>query len=294
MTTILSRVLPVERVVAASPAVCAGLFRCEPTHPLFRGGEPCSSFCIVFPREAAWIQHEGGRRFLADASVATLYNQGQIYHRWAVGHRPDRADWLAFPAATVRDVVRTFDPAAADDPERPLRFGWAPVSATIYAAQRRLFDRLKSSSPQDLEDLEEHAVALLHHVVARAYGARTAAPVCARPSRSREAVEHARHLIGRRPEERASLSDLAAAAGLSPFQLCREFRAVTGTTISAYRTDLRVRASLERVIAGEDLTTIALSLGFVSHSHFTHAFRRVLGATPSSIRAAGETQGEDS
>ena len=300
MTAILSRVLPVERILAASPDVCAGLFRCEPTHPLFRGGEPCSSFCIVFPREAAWIQHEGCRRFVADASIATLYNQGQIYHRWAVGGRPDRCDWLAFPAATVRDVVRTCDPAAADDPERPLRFGWACVSATVYAAQRRLFDRLTASSVHDMSDVEERALALLHHVVRRAYaagseprrasqfrGSRVGEQTDATP-RARDAVDHARQLIARRPEERASLGDLAAAVGLSPFHLCREFRAVTGTTITAYRTELRARASLERVAAGEDLTTVALSLGFVSHSHFTHAFGRVFGATPSSMRATGE------
>ena len=291
MTAILSRVLPVERIVAASPVVCAGLFRCAATHSLFPGGEPCSSFCIVFPREAAWIQHEGGRKFVADASVATLYNQGQIYHRWAVGLRPDRCDWLAFPAATVRDVVRTFDPTAADDPERPLRFGWAPVSAALYAAQRRLFDTLARSRVHDMGDVEERALALFHHVLRRAYGTReeTASRSAVSP-RARDAVEHARQLIARRPEERASLSDLAEAVGLSPFHLCREFRVVTGTTISAYRTELRVRAALERVVASEDLTSVALSLGFVSHSHFTQAFRRTFGATPSSMRTAGETR----
>jgi AraC-like DNA-binding protein len=74
---------------------------------------------------------------------------------------------------------------------------------------------------------------------------------------------------------------------LSTFHLCREFRLVTNTTISAYRTDLRVRASLERVAAGEDLTSVALSLGFVSHSHFTHAFRAIFGVVPSAVRASG-------
>lgn len=285
MTAILSRVLPVERVVAESPVVCAGLFRCEPTHPLFRGGEPCSSFCIVFPRDVAWIQHEGGRRFLADTSVVTLYNQGQVYHRWPVGSRADRCDWLAFPAATIRDAVRRFDPAAAEDPERPLRFGWTSVAAPVYAAQRRLFDMLTARRVDDVAEIEERALALLRHVICRAYGVHQGVDRGANVSpRVREAIEHARHLIARRPEERASLSDLAAAVGLSPFHLCREFRTVTGTTISAYRTELRVRAALERIAGGEDLTSIGLSLGFVSHAHFTHAFRRMFGATPSSMR----------
>jgi len=63
------------------------------------------------------------------------------------------------------------------------------------------------------------------------------------------------------------------------------FRAVTGLTISGYRTQLRVRAALERVLAGDDLTATALSLGFDSHSHFTYAFRRTFGGPPSTLRA---------
>ena len=82
------------------------------------------------------------------------------------------------------------------------------------------------------------------------------------------------------------LTDLAAAVDLSPFHLCRAFRIVTGGTISSYRTNLRVRASLERVADGEDLTTVALSLGFASHSHFTHAFTTVFGTSPSAMRRA--------
>ena len=283
---ILSHVLPVERVIASSPLVCAGLFRCEPHHPLFSGGEPCSSFCVVFPREAAWIQHEGGRRFVADSSVATIYNQGQVYRRWRVGTRPDRCDWLAFRSDVIRDAVRACSEQDADHPSRPLRFGVAPVSAGIYAAQRRLFDALAAGRVQSPLEMEEPAIALLQAVVNSAYGVsrrRLSRPVS---PRVRDSVEYVRHFIARRPEDRSTLAELASAIDLSPFHLCREFHALTGATISSYRTELRLRGSLERVAAGEDLTTIALSQGFVSHSHFTQAFRRLFGTTPSSLRAA--------
>lgn len=285
---ILSRVLPVERIVAASPLVCAGLFRCDPHHPLFPGGEPCSSFCIVFPRETAWIQHEGGPRFVADSSVATLYNQGQVYRRWTVGDRPDRCDWLAFRDGVVRDAVRTFDERDAEHSTRPLRFGFAPVAAGVYIAQRRLFETLGGGRVSNPLDWEEKALALLEQVLRSAYAQkaeRTGSAV--RSRRARECVEHARLLLARHPDAHATLTELAAAVGLSPFHLCREFRAITGTTISRHRTQLRLRASLERVAAGEDLTTVALSLGFVSHSHFTHTFKRSFGTTPSIFRAAG-------
>jgi AraC-like DNA-binding protein len=282
---ILSHVLPVERIVAESPVVCAGIFRCDPDHPLFPGGQPCSSFCVVFPRDAAWIQHEGGRRFVADPSIATFYNQGQVYRRWNIGRRADRCDWLAFPASIVRDAVRTCSPAHAEHPARPFRFGSAPLGARAYARQREMFDRLIAQPGQASTAVDEQALALLEHLVRSAYGVRESADDARASDRTREAVEAVRAFIARRPQARASLTELAEAVGLSPFHLCREFRALTGTTITAFRTGLRLRASLERVAAGEDLTTIALSLGFVSHAHFTHAFRRLFGRTPSAMRS---------
>jgi AraC family transcriptional regulator len=284
---ILSHLLPVERIVARSPLVYAGQFRCRPDHPLFPGGRPCSSFCIVFPREAAWIQHENGPRFVADSRVATLYNQGQVYRRWSIGRRPDRCDWLAFPASIVREAVRPCNPADADQEGRPFRFGFAPVAPDVYIAQRRLFDRLEHGVVGDLTDVEERSLALLETVVRQGYVVR-AGTTAERPAsaRVREAVEHVRQLLAQHPTDRTPLSELAAAVDLSPFHLCREFRLVTGTTISAYRTDLRIRASLERVADGEDLTSIALSLGFVSHSHFTHAFKTIFGVVPSAVRVS--------
>ena len=44
-------------------------------------------------------------------------------------------------------------------------------------------------------------------------------------------------------------------------------------------------AALERLAVGaDDLTTLALELGFSSHSHFTDAFRREFGRPPSAAR----------
>jgi AraC family transcriptional regulator len=93
------------------------------------------------------------------------------------------------------------------------------------------------------------------------------------------------------------------------FHLARVFKARTGFSLHAYRTQLRLRAALERVAprhgagpalrlrSGQaprrgsghggrdvDLIDIALDLGFSSHSHFTEAFRRNFGTTPSAVR----------
>jgi AraC-like DNA-binding protein len=46
-----------------------------------------------------------------------------------------------------------------------------------------------------------------------------------------------------------------------------------------------LRTALERLAKGaDDLTVLALELAFSSHSHFTDAFCREVGCTPSRLR----------
>jgi len=94
-----------------------------------------------------------------------------------------------------------------------------------------------------------------------------------------------RSRIAASPAAPHALRPLAAAVGLSPYQLCRAFTRVCGETLTSYRSRLRILGSLDAVCAGEDLTTVALACGFASHSHFTWAFRQTLGVPPSAVRA---------
>jgi AraC-like DNA-binding protein len=105
-------------------------------------------------------------------------------------------------------------------------------------------------------------------------------------SRRREWIREAKTLLAARFDRRLALGDVARHLGLSPYYLCRTFRAFTGYTLHGYLNELRLRASLERLHErDDDLTGIALDLGFSSHSHFTSAFRRKFGITPSRFRS---------
>jgi transcriptional regulator GlxA family with amidase domain len=77
----------------------------------------------------------------------------------------------------------------------------------------------------------------------------------------------------------------------------RSFRRHTGYSLHGYRTQLRLRAALERLADGdEDLADIAGAVGYSSHSHLTASFHRVFGAPPSAVRGVvsglgcGQTQ----
>jgi len=101
----------------------------------------------------------------------------------------------------------------------------------------------------------------------------------------RDIAEAVRELLARCYREDWSLSAMASRVGASVFHLARVFQRRTGLSLHQYRNQLRLRAALEELAGGEaDLSGLALSLGFSSHSHFTNVFRRTFGCTPSAYR----------
>lgn len=98
----------------------------------------------------------------------------------------------------------------------------------------------------------------------------------------RRAVERIEHLLAAQYAERLTLEAIARHAGLSPFYAAHLFREVTGTPIHRHLTAIRLRVALSHL--GErrhDLAGLAFDVGFASHSHFSAAFRRHFGVSPS-------------
>lgn len=84
------------------------------------------------------------------------------------------------------------------------------------------------------------------------------------------------------------LADIAGAVGGSPVYLTEAFRRVEGIPLHRYLTQLRLAQALVEVPHASDLTTLALALGFSSHSHFSAAFRSAFQCTPSQFRHAAK------
>jgi AraC-like DNA-binding protein len=98
-------------------------------------------------------------------------------------------------------------------------------------------------------------------------------------------VQRARALLASEPSRRWTLASLARAMDSSPFHLAREFRSITGETISRYVLRLRLAIALQRLADGEsNLMKLAGDLGFAHHSHFSARFRSVFRETPSQVR----------
>ncbi len=89
--------------------------------------------------------------------------------------------------------------------------------------------------------------------------------------------------------QRVRLSDVARAVGASAAYLTDVFHRSEGVPIHRYLVQLRLARALVELPHSSDLTMLALELGFSSHSHFTAAFRRAFGSTPSEFREATRT-----
>lgn len=82
------------------------------------------------------------------------------------------------------------------------------------------------------------------------------------------------------PGDPRDLADWGRSVGASPRTLSRRFAAETGLTFQGWRQRRRLLAALERLAAGEAVTSVAFDLGYRSPSAFVAMFRRQLGTTP--------------
>lgn len=92
--------------------------------------------------------------------------------------------------------------------------------------------------------------------------------------------------LHRAPQEDWTLGSMAAVAGMSRSAFAETFKAVTGTTPSAYLTDWRLTLASTLLRAGQPQKLVAADLGFSSASSLSRAFRQRFGAAPRGWLAA--------
>jgi AraC-like DNA-binding protein len=264
---------------------------------------PLSSHQLVFVRRGVFVTYRGRRQAVAGAGQAILLTAGDEV---SVSHPQEGGDEctiLEFSSDALLDVLARRHPAALD--RRPVPralgtdFGTACVTPELLLRLHGLRRALRSASARgDLHTLaaEDEALHLLDRVVAGVLGDRGSRSrrATARRTRARgDFVEHAKLLLAQAPGRPHTLADLARATSTSPFHLARTFRECVGLPLHQYLLRIRLSVALSRLSEGEEnLSTLALDLGFNSHSHFTSVFRRAFGTPPSAARRALQTATE--
>jgi AraC-like DNA-binding protein len=132
-------------------------------------------------------------------------------------------------------------------------------------------------------EAEEAALRMID-VMARAF-ATGPSPAVRVGQGQRLRIDRVRSMLASAPAAHWDLTTVASSVGWSPFHLARQFRAVTGDTVSRYLLRLRLSLALDRLAGGEtDLGRLAVDVGFAHHSHFSTRFRAVFGMTPTAAR----------
>jgi AraC-like DNA-binding protein len=82
------------------------------------------------------------------------------------------------------------------------------------------------------------------------------------------------------PADPRTLDEHAAEAGITARTAARLFLAETGLTFGRWRQQLRLLAALERLGAGESVTSVAFEVGYSDVSSFIAVFKEAFGETP--------------
>lgn len=92
------------------------------------------------------------------------------------------------------------------------------------------------------------------------------------------------------PADRRTLREFARPAGASARTLARLFVSQTSMTFGIWRQQARILAALQRLAAGESVTSAALNVGYESPSSFVAMFKRSLGQSPGRYFASGQEE----
>jgi AraC-like DNA-binding protein/quercetin dioxygenase-like cupin family protein len=82
------------------------------------------------------------------------------------------------------------------------------------------------------------------------------------------------------PGDNRTLKDWGKSVGATDRTLARLFRSETGMSFRQWRQQMRILESLRRLGREEQVSTVALDLGYNSPSAFIAMFRKALGKTP--------------
>jgi AraC family transcriptional regulator len=253
--------------------------------------EQSISHSLVFPRSGVFVKKVSNKdQVVAESTQVLFFNRHETYrvsHPIAGG---DTCTAIHFDEKALVDFLRSMDPFAAESAGRPFHSATAASSAYVALHLQRLRRLLLSQRQVDSLVVEEICASLLANSIAGAYQAAgaTRQPIRAATRQAhRDLIDAARVVLARRFRDKLNLGELARAVFSSPFHLARIFRRETGLSLHRQLTRLRLRHALEHLTnSNPDLTMLALDLGFSSHAHFSHAFQREFGSTPSQLRSS--------
>jgi AraC family transcriptional regulator len=235
----------------------------------------CDVFQVCFPYRGLGIWHVGRDDVVADANQVLFVRAGEAYR--LSGPVPGGyGELILTPDVDVlSQIAGASGVALPAHPSFRRRCGRATPFLQAFRTRFRLW--AARSDPGDLE-ADEVLIALLRAALQDRDSTRPRGEATARLIRRTKQFLQEQHA---RP---IRLLDVARAVGASPAYLTDAFHRSEGVPLHRYLVQLRLARALPELPHASDLTALALRIGFSSHSHFSAAFRRAFGCTPSRFR----------
>jgi AraC-like DNA-binding protein len=270
MTQLAAHTLLDTATATIKDVVCRGEHR-------HKSAEECARAThLVFPYRGVYVRHLGSSEAVAEANQVLFFNGGEgcrVSHP-VPGGDASLALWISEPLLgelAPKEQVRKGSSLAFRQPR--LRIdprAQALVALLRHGLHRRAMDTLE-------------AEALVLTLVRRSLGERTSHAPGASAGRQK-LVDRAKLVLSADPARHWTLAGIAAEVGVSPVYLTQAFQQVEGTPLYRYQLRLRLARALDLLGVYDNLTTLAIELGFSSHSHFSSAFRQAYGRTPAEFQ----------
>lgn len=240
----------------------------SPQDPAPSGYE--TKYQVALPYFGFFSYVVGSRQWLTDSNRALFISPGWEFHDEHPVKHVGHASILINPN---RELLEEICGGLGPDRSHAFTKVLVPSSARLRILTQHML-RLDPAINNSLYN-DEWVVEALREAV------NCKAPVHGRMSKLADRAKQALHA---RYCERISLNQLATDVGASPVYLTQNFCRSEGIPLYRYQVQLRLNRALVELPHCNDITGLALDLGFSSHSHFTSAFGRAFGISPSDFR----------
>lgn len=239
--------------------------------------ECATSTAIVFPYRGLFTRHLGRDDAIGEANQALFFNAGQGY---SISHPVPGGD-ACLSLSLDDELMREIVPASkiTSGPDIAFREQRARIDPSVQAIAAMLRHGLRSGSMEPLHG-ETLALTLIRSAVVDGR-----LPDRRRSVGKHKLVDRAKIALMADPGRRWTLAAIGKEVGCSPIYLTQLFQQVEGMPLYRYQLRLRLAKAMQDLERYDDLTTLALDLGFSSHSHFSTMFRATFGDNPSSFRS---------
>jgi len=230
-------------------------------------------FQVALPYRGLFLWHVGGDEIVGDPNQLLFVRGGESYRVRSRGF----AELIITPHVDVLSEIAHVNGRSLFDHPLFRRRMWR-ADPQLQSFRTRFLHWAHTSNRDELA-AEELVLQLLRS--AFQHDARRERPTGSTTARL---IRQTKEVLQSQLSKRVLLTDVARTVGASPAYLTDLFSRTEGASLHQYLTQLRLARALVELPHTDDLTTLALDLGFSSHSHFTYAFRRGFGCTPSQFR----------